>query len=419
MRFSFARITCHLLILAPAACGGGTTTVEPPPPPPTNFSVALKPLAEDLAAAQALGWANGIPDAVVTLTPNDSSGAPRTVRTSASGTADFGTVASGTYIVEAIRWLSPAEVAGLPVGEDVDGWVLKRLVTATGQGGGQQLGIPASRRKGLVISEWAFNIAALPEVGATYPYGGYVEIYNNGDTTAYLDRLTIVQAFAHSFDFPNFPCGTYGQQLGLDPSGIWTRHIQQFPGAGHEHPLLPGTRAVVAVDAINHANIAAKGIDLSHADFEFWGGPGDVDNPAVPNMIDTLSIGHDITGHGPIFQNSASVAVLARPYNKGSASRLLAIDGNEWALVPGNFVLDVVSLWPNFVYIYPRCSRVVNAVFDRASSDVRGHDQDIEYEYSISRRPVPIGLSDHLLLQNSRDSNADFVRTRRSPGAVP
>lgn len=209
------------------------------------------------------------------------------------------------------------------------------------------------------------------------------------------------------------------------PSSDWIRgesgraRFKQFPGTGRDYPLAPGSTAVVAIDAINHASISAKGIDLSHADFEFWGGPGDVDNPAVPNMIDTLSIGRDLTGHGPVFQNLGSVAVLARAYDKASAKRILAIDGNEWAQVPRDLVLDVVSLWPNFVWIYPRCSLMVNQVFDRQSSDVRGYDANVEYEYSVSRRSIPVGLSNRIILQDSRDSDADLVRTRRSPGVVP
>jgi hypothetical protein len=176
---------------------------------------------------------------------------------------------------------------------------------------------------------------------------------------------------------------------------------------------------VVAIDAIDHHAIGARGIDLSHADFEFWGGPGDVDNPAVPNMIDTLSTGRNIQGHGPLWLGSANVAALARPYDKATAPRLVTGNGNEFAQVSRDLVIDVVSMYPNFVYIYPRCARVVNAVFDRESSEVRGFDENVEWDFSVSRRAIPSALSSHIILQDSRNSDADLVRTRRSPGVVP
>jgi len=55
---------------------------------------------------------------------------------------------------------------------------------------GAQLSVPASRRKPLVISEWFFNTGRVPGVG-TYSYGGYIELYNNADTTVFLDGLRV------------------------------------------------------------------------------------------------------------------------------------------------------------------------------------------------------------------------------------
>lgn len=421
MQFPFVRSPYAFLILA-AACGGGSTVVDPPPPPPPSaFSVALKPDAEDLAAAQGLGWANGIPDADVTLTPRDSSAAPRTARSSAFGTVGFGTLTAGTYILETTRWLTAAEVAKLPAGQDVAGWVAKNLMTVTALGGEQEISVPASRRKGLVISEWAFNSAAPPPLNESYHFGGYLEIYNNGDTTAFLDGLTVVEGLVNSRDFQSTPC-TALSPFRNDPGGIWTRHVQQFPGSGRDYSLAPGRSAVIAVDAIDHATIIVGGLDLSQAAFEFWGGPGDVDNPGVPNMIDTLSVGYDLTGHGPVFAGLGSVLALARPYVLSTVSRSRLPDGPsvpEYARVSAERILDVVTLWPNDDPGVARCPQLINAGFDRRSSDVRRYDWELEYEFSISRRSVPTSLSSYVLLQHSRDSDADFVRTRRSPAIVP
>ncbi|MEO8451309.1 MAG: DUF4876 domain-containing protein [Gemmatimonadota bacterium] len=408
-----------ILVVFAAACGGATTVVDPPPPPAAGFTVLLAPVAEDQVAAQALGWTAGIPGADVTITPNDSSAAPRTVQSSGAGVADFGTLPAGAYIVEAKRWLTASELAKLPPGEDANGWIARAPLTATGQAGQRQIPISANRRKGLVISEWAFNTARLPPINHTYPYGGFLELYNNGDTTVYVDGLTIVQAMELEYDYPTFPCSVMGRWTN-DRTGLWTRHIQQFPGRGHDHPVAPGAVVVIAIDAIDHSKIVSRGIDLSHADFEFWGGPGDVDNPAVPNMIDTLSVGYDLTGHGPVYDaGSGVVLALARPYNLAATPRSTATDGKEWAQVGADLIIDIVSLWAEAPYLdYPRCSQMVNSRFDVESSDVRDVDENIEYDYSVSRRALP-STNGRVLLQHSHSSGADFVHTLRSPRLVP
>jgi hypothetical protein len=89
-----------------------------------------------------------------------------------------------------------------------------------------------------------------------------------------------------------------------------------------------------------------------------------VDNPAVPNMVDTLSIGGDILGHGPVFQGISSVAILARPYNLATATRKRDLDDNDYALVPAAAIGDVVTLWPNYFGVDPRCPQLINTRFE-------------------------------------------------------
>ncbi len=179
----------------------------------------------------------------------------------------------------------------------------------------------------------------------------------------------------------------------------------------------PGHFIVIAVDAIDHSQIAQGGLDLTHADFEFWGGSGDVDNPRVPNMIDTLSLGGNVLGHGPVFQNLGSVAVLARPYELSTIERRFSPGGSAYGLISADLVLDVVSLWPKAVSPYPRCNQLVNARFDRMSNDRRGRDENVEFLHSLSRRTItaPGGA---LKLEWTRNSDADFARTLRSPGTI-
>jgi hypothetical protein len=83
-------------------------------------------------------------------------------------------------------------------------------------------------------------------------------------------------------------------------------------------------------------------------------------------------------------------------------------------------VLDAVWIGSNYAEpSYPECPRLVHRVFDRAASRARGTDEAAEYQFSVSRRPAPIGLGPRLVLQHTRTGFADFVRTSRTPGVVP
>ncbi len=404
-----------ILVLA-AGCGGGVTLIDPPPPPPAGpTSLRFLPETEDLAAAQALGWEAGIPDAEVTVTPVDSSAPPRVVMGNETGVVNLSDLVAGvTYWVDVRRWLTPEERSRLPALEDVLGWVTRTSVAA---GSGEiAVRVLASRKHGFVISEWYFNYAAIPPVTQTYYYGGFVELLNNADTTLYLDGLTIVDGLAWAYDSQGDNCAFFAPYSN-DADGIWTRQVQQFPGRGRDHPVPPGGTVVVAQDAIDHTAIIQGGLDLRSADFEFYGGSGDVDNPAVPNMIDTLSLASPLTGHAPTYE---SILALARPYNRSTAPRAVVSAGKEWIRVDRSLLVDVVSVWSGWVPLWPRCPRLINAGLDRASFDqaMNGWNENVEFLHSASRVEAQALGFGRPILQWTRSSAADFVRTSRTPGLV-
>jgi hypothetical protein len=96
----------------------------------------------------------------------------------------------------------------------------------------------------------------------------FVELFNAGSSTAYLDGLILT-----------------------DEAGTGIEGIFQFPGAGAEHPVPPGGFVVIAVDGDGSDGVWP---DLSTADWECYAGPGDFDNPSVSNL--TLVGGsHDLS----------------------------------------------------------------------------------------------------------------------------
>jgi hypothetical protein len=404
-----------------SACGGGGTTivVPPPPPPPAGFRITLTPDAEDVVAAQALGWSAGIPGADVTLTPTDSSFPTRTVTSSAAGVADFGETTPKNYIVEVRRWLTATELGRLPAGQDVDGWAARASLAATAGGGLQTLTVPASRRKSLVISEWAFNNAGFPGIG-DYPFGGFLELYNNADTTIYLDGMIVGEGWESSLGTPIFPCAMSGPWRD-DPQGIWARFFQLMPGSGQQYPLLPGRVSVIATDAIDHRSLVPGGLDLRGADFEF-SGLLDADNPAVPNLTEIGRVVYP-AGHGLQFGGAVAVPFVSLPVDISSlpvAFPFGTSSNSSYARFPADRILDALSIGRKYLEGFPDCPPLVNARFDREASRARGTTNELEeYPFSVSRRAIPVLSSGRRVLQDSRSGNADFVRTPKSPGTLP
>lgn len=390
-----------------AACAGSTEIVTPPPPPPAAIVVQFVADSEDTPSAQALGWQTAIPEVDLTLRPEDTTkGAAQQFRGNSQGSLTLANLSPGRYSAFATRWLTPAERGRLPGGDDAVGFVARATVDLAAPGI-RTLLMPASRRRSLVISEWAFNVH-------DYQFGGFLELHNNADTTVYLDGMIVAQGFNRDYDYPLSGCAENSPYTN-DPNGIWTRFFQQFPGSGRDHPVPAGGTVVVATDAIDHRPLSEAGIDLRSADFEF-GGHLDADNPAVPNLVE-VGLRVDPFGHGLVFPGLSTVTVVARALSVAQLERAHFAEA-DYARIPRDAILDVLSLRSRFDAGFPPCPRLVNNRFDRAESYVRGTDEIEERFYSVSRRAIP-PPGPGLVLQHSRSGVADLVRTVRNPGQIP
>ena len=390
------------------ACLGGTELVTPPHASVGEFTMTFVPNSEDASTATTFGWQEGIPALSVTVTSSDSSTAPRELTTDANGSLTIPDLTAGEYIITASRWLTDQERVGLPAGDDALGFAARKTLRIDVPGSAR-IDVPASHRKSLVISEWAFNFHG-------YQYGGFLELYNNADTTVYLDGMLIARGFELAYDYPNFPCSNY-LSVTNDPATIWTRLIQRFPGAGREYPVAPGKTVVIATDAIDHRQIHREGIDLRSADFEFTGQP-DVDNPAVPNMEDVGVINLD---HGLRWDPLAEVVVVALPADVATLprGRPTLESATDWLRIPRDLMLDVLWIRSNYAGSeYVECPRLVHSNFDREGAAMRGTDEVIEVDFSVSRRALPELVNGQRVLQHTRTGNADFIRTLRNPGTI-
>ncbi len=402
-----------LMLVAVSACLGNTELVTPPREPVTSITLEFRADSEDAATAAALGWANGIRRAAVTVTPNDTTQTARVVQATDSGSLLLNQL-SGSYGIHAERWLTDSERALLPRGDDAVGFIAKTGFSTSTASGRMNVEMRASRRHGVVISEFKDDPIEVPYEG-TYFFSGYLRLYNNADTTIYLDGMLIGAGLAEGFDYPNSPCSFY-LPYSLDPLGVWVNQLYKLPGRGTDYPLAPGASAVVATDAIDHRPLFSIGLDLRAADFEFYAGATDVDNPAVPNAVDVGTWSNPL-GHGLIWSILAKVAILARPFDLATMKKDFLVSGT-WARVPASALLDVMAMKTTYQSGYKECPSLVSPSFDRIAIRVLGTpfaDDTLAYK----RVQLPFSVNGRRALQYTRTSAWDFRVGPRDPFATP
>jgi hypothetical protein len=254
---------------------------------------------------------------------------------------------------------------------------------------------------------------------SAYLFSDYIGLYNNTDTTIYLDGLIVGNGLNYDYDFPIFPCSA-SATYSLDPQGIWALWFHQLPGSGTDYPLPPGKSVVLATDAIDHRPLFSLGLDLRNADFEFYAGGSDVDNPAVPNARD-IGVGHEPLGHGLLWDASGvgAVAWVARPFDPATLHTEIIV-GRTWARIPASALLDVAADKSLYQDGYPHCSSgMVNPRFDRQAVSVFGANPLWDDTLALRRREAPFTINGQTVLQYTRTSAWDFKVVPLSPFAKP
>ena len=351
----------------------------------------------------------------MSFAPADSSAPARTFRTGPDGTFRMTDLPARDYRVEANRWFDDAERSQLTGADDAIGFVGATLLTVAADTRTLTITLPTSRRQSVVISEWSFNDGF--STNLSYSFGGYFELYNNSDTTVFLDGMTLGRAVSYDIDLASASCAVTAQYSN-DPAGIWTLYYQRFPGSGRDYPLPPGASTVVATDAIDHRSLYHAGLDLRGANFEYRG-TIDADNPTVPDMVPS-GFGTDPGGHGLFFSPLGVVGFLTLPVDEASltTTRYLGTGATFHPRMPANKVLDIISLRTTATGGRQECPLTVHPSFDRQRSSGRGTDERAEAFRSLERKPSPIRSGGRIILQHTRNSSVDFFRGNRTVGVV-
>jgi hypothetical protein len=401
-----------LVVVACVACSGGErTVVEPPPPTTAVLTLTIQPDLDDADIAQQLGWTTGIPSAEVNITPADTSVGTRSFTTNTSGVANLGELKAGKYIVGVRRLLTSPELSKLSGAPGVVGFVSMDTIDNSSGTSSVTLNVPSSRRRSLVMNESSWRVGY--DGGIPYQDGGYFELYNNSDTTIYLDGITIGFAFNLFRDGTAVTC-QQSESMRNDPAGIWSLYHQTFPGTGRDYPIRAGELVTVAQDAIDHRPFYAGMPDLRAANFEFVG-LADVDNPTVPNMVDGSYDSLDPHGMPPMA--SGYSVFLALPVDLNQLPRQgdpRAGNSRRWWRYPASSILDVFSTTfaqSDFVL----CAEIINRNFDRHVGFFEGEDDRTDFLLSPSRRVIGNTADGHRILQDSRNSAVDFVKGPVTP----
>lgn len=398
-----------------SAVGPGTdTTGTGGSVPRAALTVSLSFTAEDSAAVRLLGGsgaaASGTPIRLQRRGAADSIMATL----GAAGTATVSGLLEGTYDVSVLRVLTASERQKLgAAAPDADAFVAAATIEVRAPTTAAAVPVSFGRRGSLVISEVDFAEPYDATTGNSYVNGHFVELYNNGDTTVYLDGITVATAFGAYLDYPNFPCALYAP-LTTDTLGLWADFMWRVPGGGRAHPLAPGATAVLAGDAIDHRVYSAVAPDLSRAQFEFRGST-DVDNPAVPDMISFGPRTFTLFS-GFVLYNLQKVVVVALPLDLAALTKQIQPGSTDITLarIPAAAILDVVTSRDKVDTQYGICPGPLAPRFERQT--FTGLDR--ESPVSLQRRAL-YQSGGRTILQRTGSSAADFVPVTATPGRIP
>jgi len=241
----------------------------------------------------------------------------------------------------------------------------------------------------LVISEIYYN-GSPPQPPYNLPqyfHDQFTEIYNNSDEVVYLDSIIIANVdFGHA-----------------EEDYIYAIHAYMFPGSGQDYPLNPGEFVIVAQDAINHTEAVPSSVDLSSADFEYYVGPPDIDQPNTENMI-KLHHKYGVDFLYSVFNDAIVLLKVKDPYAYGYSEF-------DCILFPKTAVLDGVDYRDNLAEVeYKRLGPAID------SGLTGGFDSYMNK--SIQRR-IDFYRGDQPVLMDNNNSSIDFqVLDRPTPGYV-
>ena len=422
--FAVRSITATSLVgFAFTACSPGEIAFSEPDEADVHvergrMTVTVRVDPVDSALADSLGWQDGVPGAEVFVLQHGTA-EWKTALTDSDGTVLFDGLVDGLYRVFAGRTLTNSEASN--VGGVVRAFGDGRTVRFGGTGEVDLL-LLADRPGSLVISEISPGTPLGWEIDFTPDEGSlYFEVYNNADSTLFLDGTIFGASHDATKDYDFFPCSE-SHVVRTDPAGVYARWFLQFPGSGVDYPIGPGEAKLVAVEAIDHSPVHPTMPDLTNADFEIG---GLVNNPAVPDM---LQLGPEGIGMPyPRIGAGRHTYILTERFELGSLTVVWRDDNaREFFRVPAEDILEAVAIktiWPFLDSRTDVCVPMTFRGFDRYEGgfiDIGVNLSDHALR-SLQRKVLRVTPDGRKILMNTNTTAYDFSlgRVPRTPGWVP
>jgi hypothetical protein len=246
-------------ILLCVACAGGAVVEAGGSVPPADTArgtgdvgtvrrgaitvrVTIDPADASLASTLGIGAANLTVRLLREATPSTSA----TTVTDSLGTGRFENLLEGRYSLTVERALTEAERSRLPP-DALDATVLAggtSLILTPPSNASATVSLVGARRGSLVMSE-QYGYTGTP---TPYNWGMYMEFYNNGDTTVYMDGMLLVRRSLRLTRPDSWaPCDdpTYIRYR-RDTTRVWVESGIRFPGTGRDFPVRPGQTRLYA-----------------------------------------------------------------------------------------------------------------------------------------------------------------------------
>ena len=248
----------------------------------------------------------------------------------------------------------------------------------------------------------------------------YFTIFNPTEDTLYVDGVSVAVTQHLSWQEPQLWYNKYY------PSRVPVGGFVTIPGAGQDHPVLPGEKVVVAFTAVDHSKVEGydHAVDLTGADYEIYYGPevkGEVDNPDVENVV----ISENPDSYGFFFQPRGYVSPLMFKLENGEKSTiekfykdnmsetLHAVPADEEKGTPADTIsIQIISVPTEMIIDGVQTSdvpqdvktRVIPETVDRGKFLVNGcHRQELAI-----RKEIKVGKK--VFYQDTNNSTEDFVR---------
>jgi hypothetical protein len=384
MKFNQSIIFFVIIISAFAGCDKIVDIDEKPAVMERHTELKIR-VKDNSGYMEKLFGADGVPGAEVFFKSN-SFGFEYHLTTDSSGIAAIDGIISDTYLVTASRLITEAEMEQI-TGIATSNYKLVNKTTGTIELRADmtepvELAVDISIGGSPIVISEIYGCG--PPGAGLYFHDKYIELYNQTDSTVYLDSLIVAVVYASSYLGLNFID---------DPEFVHSTSVWMIPGNGTQFPLEPGEFAVCAEDAIDHRTNAPNSVDQSGVRLEFYKKDApDIDNPNVPNLKRI----YQEYGYDWLIGGESEALVIA----KIPPAKLQRRD--ERLLIPYSSILDGVEYLADPSRLD---KKTLNLSIDAGATG------GIEFYTGKSMERIMVTHNGRNVLKDDNNSSLDFVKT--------